>query len=186
MPGRPPIGIGEGARDVDVGGGKRIGLAQQSRGDILRRRLIDAANGPQSFGGLLQPAMSAEQIGISDHRRRNRGNRRRPALGDAKLGQIGARQNHRSREYRGEIAIRLRTSGRHRRRRGAPPDARRRQPRSAAPEPRAPQVRTRPMRPARASLAAPRPAAPAPGPARDERRSRWDRRPDRTRAAAAR
>jgi hypothetical protein len=64
---RSAFARGQNAPEIQVGGGKGVGFAQQARRNILRRGAIHAADGLQAANGLFEAAMRAEEIWVGDH-----------------------------------------------------------------------------------------------------------------------
>ena len=70
---------GDRAQEPEIGGGKRVGLAQLPERDVLRRPLADAADGAQPFHRIIEPAICIEHMRIGYGRGRHRGKRGGPA-----------------------------------------------------------------------------------------------------------
>ena len=100
--------IGQRAHETDIAGRKRIGLAQLTQGDVLRRPFADPAYGLQPLNRVVEPAAGTQQIGIGDDSGGDGGERGRPASRHAEGRQVRARQYLRPWEDVGQITIRLR------------------------------------------------------------------------------
>src|SRR6478672_4588326 len=69
---------GDRAQEPEIGGGKRVGLAQLPKRDVLRRPFADAADSAQPFHRVVEPAIRIKHTRIGDGRgcdRRQRGAR---------------------------------------------------------------------------------------------------------------
>ncbi len=59
-----PVFIGQSAQQTDIGGRKRVRLAQLAQRDILRRPFPDASDRAQAAHGVLKPAGRVEEVRI--------------------------------------------------------------------------------------------------------------------------
>src|ERR1700687_3330678 len=71
-----PLIIGQRAHQADVRGGKGIGLAQLTQGDVLRRPFTDPAYRTKPQNCFVEAALCPEEIRISDDRGGDGGERR--------------------------------------------------------------------------------------------------------------
>ena len=89
---------GDRAQKPEIGGGKRVGLAQLPKRDVLRRPFADAADGAQPFHRVVEPAIRIKHMRIRDGRGCDRRQRGGPASRHAERSEIGGGDDLRPRK----------------------------------------------------------------------------------------
>lgn len=102
----PPFPIGQGSQQADVAGWKRIGLAQFTHGDVLRRPLSDTGEFTKLCDTFGEASSSTKDPRVRHDGRRQRCERRSPHPRQAERRQVGRRQLFRMRKDVGQ-AVRL-------------------------------------------------------------------------------
>src|SRR5260370_3565850 len=103
-----PLTIGQRAHQADVRGGKGIGLAQLTQGNVLRRPFTDPAYRAKPLNCFVEAAVCTEEIRIGDDRGSDSRKRGGPAPGHAEGCEIRDGQHLWSWEDVGQVAIRRR------------------------------------------------------------------------------